>query len=836
MVNRWTGAFDAAIELAPGGVNALLAAIHRKGDPLPDAPTAGPHFLHSLALNLPFEDSSSEHDLRGHLQVQVSTPSVSVPTGSDAERVTVSVELYAWFQATISSDPAPEFIHGTLAFTTGLEIVECGGSTLAEIRVATGGVEVSFTPAPGSGLSAGDVSLVEGVIAQFLQQLRPVQLRVAGLGSGDFTVEHIAFKTLGSGSSSALAVLFGFGNGGSAPSPATVSEIFLAPGEDAALALGRGFLTATMRDLAQAPLTGISVSGSRFGVSFSASIDPASLTVELRPGFIRARVTGSLSLSPGGSFSFRLTQDFGLTVIGGDLALTLADEAKLDITGGNFLLRRILGLFTGRALDKLEVAASGVIQAANVVLNRIVDESVGDLLDELEIPGVRLEFERAAIDPDAVILGGSFDVGPTKPAVASFTHSIVRPPGPPRINIDTEYDALASWIPGGTIRRYRWVEVRADGTFGRRITETHQFVLQVQPELATVAQSYGWPPTTWCLQIEGTQFVDARDPVPVSGAVCAISSVVPGLDLPRGGGRLVVHVPDGKGGVLADLDPWSRFRPHALAEPTEHRGFLLVHRAGEDVAEAVKILRAALVEARRELVVFPTIVVDAEDHGFACGAPIRELADLAVTNDPEGAWRARFRLERPGTTVIVGPAGTERWRDAGPLRADVLGKVLEGLRAVPTGPPRWNPVRLNLPLHAFAPDLVFQCSPQVAIAMSKLRGRELELCFWTTWSAASLEELRRRVPAHCDGSDGPLVLFVNDGEDPVLAAQVLAQHGEDLQLVPDPERVLSRKYGVSCWPTVVRVDPEGRIAAVRFGLEPDLGEVEEPEPKAHGPA
>ncbi len=95
MVNRWTGAFDAAIELAPAGVNALLAAIHRKGDPLPDVPSTGPHFLHSLALNLPFAGSTSERDLRGHLQVQVSTPSVSVPAGSDSERVTVSVELYA---------------------------------------------------------------------------------------------------------------------------------------------------------------------------------------------------------------------------------------------------------------------------------------------------------------------------------------------------------------------------------------------------------------------------------------------------------------------------------------------------------------------------------------------------------------------------------------------------------------------------------------------------------------------------------------------------------------------------------------------------------------------
>jgi len=35
----------------------------------------------------------------------------------------------------------------------------------------------------------------------------------------------------------------------------------------------------------------------------------------------------------------------------------------------------------------------------------------------------------------------------------------------------------------------------------------------------------------------------------------------------------------------------------------------------------------------------------------------------------------------------------------------------------------------------------------------------------------------------------------------------------------DPERRIARRYGISCWPTVVRVDAEGRVAGARFGLE-----------------
>lgn len=824
MTNRWTGGFDAAIALAPAGANSLLAAIHRKGHAPPGEPHQGPHLLHSLALNLPLQGSGATHGLRGTLQVQISTPSVSIPEGQPG-RAAVSVELYAWFQKALGSTPAPEFLHGTLRFTAPISIVECAGSTLAEIRVGSNAADVSFTPAPGTTLSAEHKQLVEDAVRDVLQKaLGPVHHRVGSLGSGEFAVDHVAFRTQRAGTRSAFELMIAFGEGsGPPPQPGPASDIFLGTADDVGLALGREFIAKKLVEAARGPLTGISVSGSKYWVDFQAAPDPNTLSITLHPGALRATIEGSGSLSPGGSFRFRLRQDFGLSTSGGDLMVTLAGGPSLDITQGNTLLHIVFGIFKGRIIDKIEVAASGVIAIANAQLNQLVDRSISDLADELGTPGVSLRMQRATIDADAVMLGGAIDLGATKPAVASFTNAIQA--SATNAFTATKFNAFESWIPGGTIRGYRWLQTGGTKTGGGLVDEPHRFVLRLEPgTVATAGEHYGWPPYTWCLEVRGTQFVGALDPLNVTRTVCGISVVVPSVDIAVAGALLTIQVPDEEGGVVADLAPWSRYRAHAFAGDTENRGYLIVHRAGDGVRDAVAILRKALSGPLREAPVFATIVAKGGMSGHFGRDSARELAGVAFTDDPQGAWSKRFGLEREGMTVLVGPGGKEAWRDGGPLRLERLLEILKRLDLKDARPPRQTPVRLGLGLGLVAPDFFFQCTPLVAtedflMSTTKLRGQELELCFWTTWSGASLEELRRRA-ALGERAGGPRSILVNDGEDPELAARFLKQHGLAFEhTATDADRRLSRRYGISCWPTVVRLDAEGRVAAARFGLE-----------------
>jgi hypothetical protein len=209
----------------------------------------------------------------------------------------------------------------------------------------------------------------------------------------------------------------------------------------------------------------------------------------------------------------------------------------------------------------------------------------------------------------------------------------------------------------------------------------------------------------------------------------------------------------------------------------------------------------------------------------AGGPDSRELGGIAFTDDPLGAWSQRFALERDGATVLVGPGGKEVWRDGGPLRLERLLEVLKKLDLAGARPPRQTHVHLGVGHGLVAPDFFFSCTPPVAtdsflMSTTKLRGQDLDLCFWTTWSSASLEELRRRAAAGPERKGGSMTILVNDGEDPQVAARFLKEQGLAFEhTATDPERRLSRRYGITCWPTVVRLDAEGRVAAARFGLE-----------------
>jgi hypothetical protein len=447
--------------------------------------------------------------------------------------VRVSVEVYSWFRPLPKSAPAPEFLHGTLALTVGARVFKCHGETLAEISLAADDVQVEFTPAPGSGATPADVALVQAAVPAILRKgIGSAQFSLGGLTAGAFAVRDLGFKTLRTPTRAAFALLLSLSApGGPFPNPDLVKELFLS-------AVGRrrgrarqGVPDARHHGSRREPLAAIKAHGSRFiggfgigfTVSFDAKVDPDSLKLIFGAGRIRVQVSGSGSLSPGGSFKFRVTQDFGLIVHAGRLRLVVVGGAELDITDGNPFLKFVLWLVEGLIENGLDSALNGVIGQANDELNRVLDDSVGGLLERLALD-VELAFTHASVDADAVIIGGRFDLGPAPAVVARFTEHTAG--GLETAALQKELDGFESWIPGGTIERYRWKSVTLLGTVTSQFDELHRFVARILPSSTTLSSTLsstpsstlsttlsklplhtalGWPPTSWCVEVHGTQ-------------------------------------------------------------------------------------------------------------------------------------------------------------------------------------------------------------------------------------------------------------------------------------------------------------------------------------------
>lgn len=97
------------------------------------------------------------------------------------------------------------------------------------------------------------------------------------------------------------------------------------------------------------------------------------------------------------------------------------------------------------------------------------------------------------------------------------------------------------------------------------------------------------------------------------------------------------------------------------------------------------------------------------------------------------------------------------------------------------------------------------------------------LCFWTSCSEPSIEQLRQlRLALESASDDRVQVLGIGDGESPQQVAEISEREQLPFPLVPDPDRSIARRYGISSWPATVQVGVAGRVSATDLGLVPGL--------------
>ena len=109
--------------------------------------------------------------------------------------------------------------------------------------------------------------------------------------------------------------------------------------------------------------------------------------------------------------------------------------------------------------------------------------------------------------------------------------------------------------------------------------------------------------------------------------------------------------------------------------------------------------------------------------------------------------------------------------------------------------------------------------PGRELTLRKLTGSPATLVFWRTTSRPSIEAVRDAGYSPDPTAAAPIVIAINDGEAPEVAARVFAEQKLTGNLVVDPDRSIAQAYRVQVWPTTIVVDGRGLVTRVATGRD-----------------
>lgn len=145
--------------------------------------------------------------------------------------------------------------------------------------------------------------------------------------------------------------------------------------------------------------------------------------------------------------------------------------------------------------------------------------------------------------------------------------------------------------------------------------------------------------------------------------------------------------------------------------------------------------------------------------------------------------------------------------------------------------PRMRPARSKLvgvPAPTFTLPVLDATEPGNRLSLRDLRGKAIVLDFWASWCGPC----RQQIPiidriARRFENRGLVVIGVNTGDELPQALSFLSSRSLAYASVFDEERHVTLAYDVKVLPTLILVDREGKIAAVRTSVvrEPELEEL-----------
>jgi peroxiredoxin len=789
--------------------------------------------------------------ISGVAQLQLFPPTVAVPQTAGTS-LTVRMNLMARFFLDKDTAPLAEFIRGDLQITAPINKIVSSRVHVINIDFKADDAIINFTPSfTSKPLSAEDLAGINLCIKNGLQtSFLPSSVTLPS------SVANVQLKTL----TGALAVLLDLNDHPS--TLASVTNVFLHGDDDFAFAVGRDYLLNTLRSISdnvlaqQFPPVTFTVDLSVWGVGttlhYSYPIQLNSASFDLKPPdkivlTIHGHAGPEQHGHPPSGFSFTVKVEFSLVPSGPTVGLLLGN-VSVDTSS---TLAGILDYFTGRVTNSVRNAISAAI--ANTGVNNLLDSSfnadknLAQFLNQQLAPSdgspplsqqrIFLVYNSVEIQNAGVVLHGSLILFDWPAPYVEFEQI---PPhtgtGPGTVVFQgTDYSALKSWIPGGTISQYEWSVQGASQPFA---VDPHKFVLLnsgpvvINPDVEAVALA-GYSPI--CLTVKGSRISNFGTPATfhqVTAMNCGYTRFPIGLaDILATKGAIptvAVTRPNPAGGVVVTGHTPIQIDRSGTSAPN-----LIVHFADAKSSASLEVLTKAVAHNKRTDATTAIIAVISSEH--LSKAP--HVPGVIYTDDAQ-SWERALELKRAKQplTAIVGPRGSVAWQHEGPPDLEKLVPALTK-HLVKRGPIPISFPRLHTRTGKPAANFLFEFEKGRQMPLTKLVGRPVLLVFWKASVKASIQAVRDlQSTTEASKSSAHVVLAINDGDDPKIARATAAESGITATLVLDPHREISGAYGITLWPTIVAVNESGVVSGIKYGHAPGEKPILPPKPVAPGQA
>jgi peroxiredoxin len=874
MSNPLTGDYEAALQIAIRQVNGLLGTLHQNGA----TPNAALQLLHSTTLRIAdqlpppgttgvfadwvtkYQRATPGHGLRdiqaelttaappgaarmlteafdnlyenwlnipppgtltvgGLAKLQVSTPTITVPDGSSSE-ITVNSNIRAAYYPDPGTTNLPAPVHGDVqaAFEVTLRwsLLHRFERRLF-ISPSSDDSKFLFTAAPGTGLSASDQDTLAALIRQVIRQnltLLPIDI--------PRTFPFTAFKGLSSGSSQVMALPFQL-SGAAAPASGVqpLNQVFIGS-SGFAVAVSKEYVTGLI-DLA-AIRAAINSQSVTFTLSGPWGIGSVSVTYQFSftSGPTLTFLSGSIQISgqvaaqtsswwaPNGSVSF--TQSIVLVLDVPSQTVTLAALGDPNVNQSWFIPHDY-------AVNIVKTQINNALTANTPSVRNVFTNAKNALVKGFNTfdPAASVSYTQVEITPDGVIVRGEIGSEPRLAPMVNVAET----------NQSTAFTAFESWIPAGRIDRFIWSWVEHSyfnpwSGIEKSYTDEHRFIFPKPADATQLSQI--------CLQIEGTQTLPGGQEVNVvGGTTCSVggTGLEFGIDAPSWWGPMALPI----------------WQP-GLQDTTVLRNAIIGHvsiqanvPAKEPLARNVLVyfadwrshaplasLETALSEVKNVstlmvIVVLPAGVFDATRHEvenkLSSGREWRAMPQY--TEDDESGWTHMFAVTKRPSVYFINARREFVWKHEGEPNPAELAAAIDRL-LVPTSAPQFRPLRLTVALGDRVPDVSFETDGRDQFSLRRLRGRDILLNFWQSWSAPCLTELSRLQRLYSSQDETPFVVGFHGGKNSNEIDQIRKRLGLSFPLVQDSQQRIARQYGVRCWPTTILVGADGRTQHIQFGI------------------